>query len=147
MNAVALLIHDIQFPYQLFEEALDWAKEHEAEFRAVFLTNEMIQLESHDLQENGFFSTAPALIGGAKQIIAHHLRFLQQRATACHLPFRSMILTTPTLQQVIDHIRDADRIFVDVASDSFFEDWSFSRAELLRRIPADRHGMKKKMFA
>jgi hypothetical protein len=137
MNTIALIVHDIDFPYFLFEEAIAYAKEHEAEFRSIFLTNELIRLDNNrqfaDAVDNFFGNTV--LISNTQRIIAQHLRFLQQRANACHLPFKSVILTSPTLHQVVEQIKDADKVFMDVRDDEIFQNWSFSRTELLRRVP------------
>lgn len=145
MNTVVLIVHDIHFPYVLFEEAIAYAKEHEAEFRSIFLTNELIRVEHHRLFADAvddFFGNT-VLISSTQRIIAQHLRFLQQRANACHLPFRSVILTAPLLHQVVEQIKDADKVFMDISDDQLFENWPFSRNELLRRVPQ----MKREMLA
>lgn len=137
MNTVVLIVHDVHFPYQLFEEAIAYAKEHESEFRSVFLTNEVIRVESDRLFADAvdeFFGNT-ILISNTQRIIAQHLRFLQQRAKACHLPFKSVVLTSPELHQVVEQVRSADVVFMDLNDDSVFENWSFSRNELLRRVP------------
>jgi hypothetical protein len=137
MNTVVLIIHDIHFPYSLFEEAIAYAKEHESAFRSIFLTNEIIRLDSNPIfadTENDFPGNM-IFISNTQRVIAQHLRFLQQRANACHLPFKSVILTSPVLHQVVEQIKDADKVFMDVSDDDFFQNWSFSRRELLRRVP------------
>lgn len=137
MNTVVLIVHDIHFPYILFEEAIAFAKDHEAEFRSVFLTNESIHIDTHSLFADAvdeFFGNT-SLISNKQRIIAQHLRFLQQRANACHLPFKSVILTSPALHQVVEQIKGADKVFVDISDDQVFENWSFSKQELLRRVP------------
>jgi hypothetical protein len=145
MNTVALIVHDIHFPYLLFEEAITYAKEHEAEFRSIFLTNELIRVDNHRLFADAvddFFGNT-ILISNTQRIIAQHLRFLQQRANACHLPFKSIILTSPVLHQLIEQIKGADKVFMDVSDDRIFDDWSFSRNELPRRVPQ----MKRELLA
>jgi hypothetical protein len=128
MDAVALIVPDIHFPYELFEAALAYAKEYEAEFRAIFLTNQVMRFAPGDLMERqeGADSTCT---------IAQHLRLLQKRAAACHLPFRSFVLTAPTLEQVVIHTGDVDRAYFDAGDASLFEDWSFTCEELLESVP------------
>ena len=138
MNTIALIIHDIHFPYFLFEEAIAYSKEHEAEFRSIFLTNELIRLDNNRLFADAvddFFGNT-ILISNTQRVIAQHLRFLQQRANACHLPFNSVILTSPTLHKVVEQVKDADKVFMDVSDDDIFQNWSFGRGELLRRVPS-----------
>ena len=144
MNTVALIIHDINFPYALFEEAISYAKEHESEFRSIFLTTELFRVDSHHLfSDDAGFPGHTILLSETQRIIAQHLRFLQQRANACHLPFKSVILTSPSLHQLVEQIKGADKVFIDITDDQVFENWSFSKHELLRRVPQ----MKKEIFA
>jgi hypothetical protein len=150
MNSVALVIHDVNFPYNLFEEALEWAKEHEAELKAIFLTNEPITMTTNHLlygyRDSEELSTIHSLVGGAQAIIARHLRFIEQRAAACHLPFKSVILIRPSLDQAVGHMRYADKVFMEYGGESRLPDLSFSWEDLADGIPARRQVISNKSF-
>ena len=42
----------------------------------------------------------------------------------------------PSLHQVVEQVKDADKVFMDVSDDDIFQNWSFGRGELLRRVPS-----------
>jgi hypothetical protein len=130
MNRIVIIIHDIHFPYQLFEDAIEAAKEHEAEFKAVFLTNEPVY-ENSDIQ-----------VGAAQQIIVQHMRYMHRRAAASHLHFTYSILQSPVLKDVVEATDNADKVFMDTRDAEIFNDWTFSREELLRRMPVNSGGLE-----
>jgi hypothetical protein len=136
-----IIIPGFNFPYNEIEKALEWAKEHEASLKTVFVTTEKMPEESYpfpnDLQEARPESISENPDLTKRQLIDDQLRFLQRRAAASHIPLGGEVLADPSLSTVIKHCENADRVFVDPIEDDpefLLEGLRFDKDDLLQRL-------------
>lgn len=150
MNTVVLVINHIHFPYNLFEDALEWAKEHESRFRAVFLTNDAIFVADGEIfneTEPHADITGPVLAeSGNQEIINEYVKFMQQRAKVCRIFFSSVIIVKPSIEQVVRQIRYADKIFIEFQNSNDLKLFDFTWDDILHSIPMHRQVISNKSY-
>lgn len=127
MKHIILLINGVHFPANLFEDALAWAAEHQCAFHCLILTD-------HLIVDAILEDSVPAPASEQKKI-AGMINIIEQRTKDQQLKFKHKIIVKPMIEQVIEEIRFAEKIFIGLQEDENFKNLSFKWNDILNLIP------------
>ncbi len=127
VNSIILLINGIHFPFNLFEDALVWAKDHFCIFRSLILTDHLIV--DSILEDSGGNPVSE------QQRITEYINIMEDRTAALGLEYKNTIIFKPTIQMVLNEIRAAEKVFIGLQDDINFKDLSFKWSDMINLIP------------
>ena len=127
VNCIILLINGIHFPFNLFEDALIWAKDHFCTFRSLILTDHLIV--DSILEDSAVYPVSE------QQRITEYINIMEDRAAAFGLEYKNTIIVKPTIQMVLNEIRAAEKVFIGLQDDINFKDLSFKWSDMINLIP------------
>lgn len=117
MNVATLLFTGPALPYHVVDYAIEWAKENEGSLNALFIVPGQLPEEGYpfpnDLDSAENITTAFEAEKGLKEIMEKEIMYLQKRANASHIPVRTEVLFSPSIEQVVHKINQTEIIFVD----------------------------------
>ena len=117
MNVGTLLFTGPFLPYHVLDYAISWAKENEGSLHALFIVPGKLAEEGYsfpnDLDDAENLTTHVDAEKGTKQIMQKEIRYLEKRANSSHIPVRTEILFSPSIEQVLVRINQTEIIFID----------------------------------
>jgi hypothetical protein len=127
VNSIILLINGIHFPFNLFEDALVWAKDHFCIFRSLILTDHLIV--------DSILEDSAGNPVSEQQRITEYINIMEDRTAALGLEYKNTIIVKPTIQMVLNEIRAAEKVFIGLQDDINFKDLSFKWSDMINLIP------------
>lgn len=137
MSYATLLFPGTSLAYHVLDYAVDWAKENEGSLHVLFLHPGTVPPEGYpfpnDLDEAEDMTTEVEAQQGVKQILKQEARYIEKRANASHIPAKTEILFSPSIDQVIARVNHSEIIFIDKSLEEnpeTFEGLEFDLQEL-----------------
>jgi hypothetical protein len=148
MQTAVLIINHIHFPYRLFEQALQWTKDNNADFEAMFLTHALmipasIPGKTDPESSETAFSNADLTVQ-MQEIVSRHISFMEEQLAVHGLAFSSTVLTQPGLQEVVERSKDATKIFIEIQDEEKLKNLPFTWPELLHQLGRNRQLLSNK---
>lgn len=121
MNVATLLFMGPSVPYHVLDYAISWARENEGSLHALFIVPKKMPEEGYpfpsDLDEAENITTEIDAVKGIREILKTETRFIEKRANASHIPLRSEILFSPSMEQILARVNQSEIIFIDKNAD------------------------------
>ena len=127
VNSIILLINGIHFPFNLFQDALVWAKDHYCIFRSLILSDHLIV--------DSIFEDSAVYPVSEQQRITEYINIMEDRTKAFGLEYKNTVIVKPTIQQVLNEIREAQKVFIGLQDDVDFKDLGFKWGDMINLIP------------
>ena len=117
MSTATILLTGPRLPYHVIDYAINWAKDHEASLRALFLVPGRMPEEGYpfpnDLDDAERLNTGPEAERGITGIVQDEIRFVEKRCGASHVPVTSELVFSPSVKKVMSKLNDSELIFID----------------------------------
>lgn len=117
MSTATILFAGPRLPYHVIDYAINWAKDHEASLRALFLVPGKMPEEGYpfpnDLDYAEKLMSEPDAEKGVAGIVQDEIRFVEKRCGASHVPVTSELVFSPSVKQVMSKLNDSELIFID----------------------------------
>ena len=127
VKSIILLINGIHFPFNLFENALVWARDHFCIFRSLILSDHLIV--------DSIFEDSAVYPVSEQQRITEYINIMEDRTTAFGMEYKNTVIVKPTIQQVLNEIRGAEKVFLGLQDDVNFKDLGFKWSDMINLIP------------
>jgi hypothetical protein len=128
MANALLIINHVHFPYRLFEQCLNWARDNHASLKTVFLTR-----DGAAWSEN-------------YHTILEQIAALERQAAVDHVPVESKILIRPSIDNILSEARGAEKIFIEIQDDDSLRHLSVHWHELLHELGRGRQVVSNRAF-
>ena len=140
MNKAILLFPGEFLPYHVVDYALSWAKENEGSLKVIFILPKGLPEEGYpfpnDLDQAELLKNTFDSEQGIKQILQDEIRFIEKRANGSHIPIESEIMLSPSIDDVMDVVNDAEVVFIDKNLDD--------QSELVQELPFSVEELKER---
>jgi hypothetical protein len=128
MATAVIIINHVNFPYRLFEECLYWTKKNHASLKPIFLTYDGAAWPEHH------------------QVILQQISAIEQQAAVHGVPVESKILIRPSIETILEHARDAEKVFIEIQDEESLRDLSIHWHDLLNELGRGRQIVSNKAF-
>jgi hypothetical protein len=128
MANAALIVNHVHFPYRLFEQSLNWARDNHASLKMIFLTR-----DGAAWSEN-------------YQTILQQIAAVERQAAVDHVQVESKILIRPSIDNILSEAREADKVFIEIQDDDSLRDLSIHWHDLLNDLGRSRQIVSNKAF-
>jgi hypothetical protein len=141
MNQASLLFPGELLPYHVVDYALDWATENEGSLKVIFFLPESAPSEGYpfpnDLDQAEMLRESFDVEEGYKEILKEERRYIEKRANARHIPVESLVLYSPTIDDIAEQVKNSEILFMDKNIDEkpdVFDGLPFTLEELREGI-------------
>lgn len=140
MSTATILLTGPRLPYHVIDYAINWAKDHEASLRALFLVPGKMPEEGYpfpnDLDDAERLTAESDAEKGIAGIVQDEIRFVEKRCGASHVPLTSELVFSPSIKNVMSKLDDSELIFIDKnaeLNEDDLSDLSFSMDDLTEK--------------
>ena len=70
-----------------------------------------------------------------QQRITEYINIMEDRTTAFGMEYKNTVIVKPTIQQVLNEIRGAEKVFLGLQDDANFKDLGFKWSDMINLIP------------
>lgn len=140
MKQALLIFNGIKYPYDLADQAIEWAKKNSLPLHAIFLSGKEHEEQypfPSDLDEAQADTDKRDAEYSDMLITESRMKLLADTASGEGVSCTSEILVEPTLEEVLDKSNDAEAIFInaDQVGDVPMAVTGFDFKELVERLP------------
>jgi hypothetical protein len=141
MKTAMVIFNGIRFPFYLVDHVIDWAKKNNASLHVLFIKAKHEVKEGYvfpsdlDAAEN-LFDTEDVEQGDVL-VIRSQIKLLEDMAKTENIPFKSVLLTDPSLEDIICLAKRSDILFIDADYNErgILSVTSFKMKDLVKRSP------------
>lgn len=142
MSTATVIFNGIRFPFYLMDGAISWAKKNKAELHAIFLEASGQEREDYafpsDIDAAEKLTDEEDAAQGNEKIILKYIKLVEDMCKTEHLSYKIERLKNSDLDEVLEKLKTADRIFLDEAEDrnpSPLSNPNFTMTELFDKNP------------
>ena len=150
MKTGLVVFNGIRFPFYLADQVIAWAKKNGGSIHALFIKAEHREKEGYVFPSD--MDAAEDLTGtadvehGDVRIIRSQIKLLEDMAKTQNIPFRSELLTDPSLDDMLARAKRSDILFIDADDNEsgILSVTSFRMKDLVKKSPSPVETIKAK---
>ena len=148
MKTALVIFNGIRFPFYLVDHVIAWAKKNGASLHVLFLKAKDEIKEGYifpsDLDAAENLDDADDSKKANIQVIRGQIKLLEDMAKTENIPFKSELLSDPSLENILDIAKRSDILFTDADNNEtgILSVTSFNVKDLVKKSPCPVEAIK-----